>query len=191
MYVPELAMFSLVWGTALSLRYGHRISVDLDLFDSGNEFDRDHILSALEREFGDNFVFDGNNSNWAIFCYINDIKDDIVSYRHQLIRPFERIDQIRLYSSEDICAMKINAILGRGEKKDFWDLYELLQHYSLSQIIEFHRAKYLKQMLLISIPQAVTYFVDADESEEPISLKGQRWEHVKDFIQHCVNEYLR
>ena len=32
MTIPELKDFSLVGGTALSLRYGHRKSVDLDLF---------------------------------------------------------------------------------------------------------------------------------------------------------------
>ena len=32
MNMPELMEFSLVGGTALSLLYGHRISVDLDLF---------------------------------------------------------------------------------------------------------------------------------------------------------------
>jgi hypothetical protein len=37
--------------------------------------------------------------------------------------------------------MKIQAILGRGKKKDFWDLFELLQHYSLQQIIDWHKQK--------------------------------------------------
>ena len=32
MHFPELNQFSLVGGTALSLKYGHRISNDLDLF---------------------------------------------------------------------------------------------------------------------------------------------------------------
>ena len=32
MEIPELQGFSLVGGTALSLLYGHRMSVDLDLF---------------------------------------------------------------------------------------------------------------------------------------------------------------
>jgi hypothetical protein len=32
MRIPELEHFCLVGGTALSLRYGHRISVDLALF---------------------------------------------------------------------------------------------------------------------------------------------------------------
>ena len=82
-------------------------------------------------------------------------------------------DGIRSYSNADIAAMKIQAILGRGKKKDFWDLYELLQHYSLQQIIDWHKLKYPSQMLAISIPHAITYFFDADQSEIPVSYKNK------------------
>ncbi|MCF0056936.1 hypothetical protein LXL81_14300 [Dyadobacter sp. CY356] len=86
--------------------------------------------------------------------------------------------------------MKINAILGRGKKKDFWDLYEILHQFSLSEVINFHREKFPSQMLLISIPQSITYFSDAEESEDPISLNGQTWESVKAYIQNTVKDYL-
>jgi len=96
-----------------------------------------------------------------------------------------------MYHSDDIAAMKVNAILGRGKKKDFWDLAELLKHYSLKDISGFYKQKFPKQELLISIPYALTWFDDADESEDPISLKGQTWETVKKFIQQKVSDYLR
>ncbi|MCD4793480.1 MAG: hypothetical protein K8R54_09625 [Bacteroidales bacterium] len=38
--------------------------------------------------------------------------------------------------------MKINAVTGRGSKKDFYDIYELLQHYSIDQLLEFYKKKY-------------------------------------------------
>jgi hypothetical protein len=86
--------------------------------------------------------------------------------------------------------MKIQAMLGRGRKKDFWDLYELLQHYPLKEIIRWHTQKYPTQMLAISIPNAITYFTDAEESEDPESFKNQTWETVKKGIQKAVREYL-
>jgi len=46
-------------------------------------------------------------------------------------------------------------------------------------------------MLAISIPNAITYFVDADESETPVSLKGQTWESVKMGISRAVSDYLK
>ncbi len=98
---------------------------------------------------------------------------------------------IRMYSSADIAAMKIQAILGRAQKKDFWDLYELLQHYPLQQLMDWHKQKYPSQMLAISIPHAITYFADADGSETPVSYKGQTWEGVKNGISKIVSDYLK
>lgn len=187
--LPEFSQFSLVGGTALSLKYGHRISVDLDLF-SSEPFEFPPIIEALEKQFGDDFSYEKKMSKIGIFCYIKNIKTDIIHFPHAQLHTCETIDGIRLYDTRDIAAMKINAILGRGKKKDFWDIYELLQHYSLSEIMDFHKSKYPSQMLLISIPDALTYFVDAEESEEPVSLKGQSWESVKKLIQQKVRDYL-
>jgi hypothetical protein len=66
----------------------------------------------------------------------------------------------------------------------------LLQNYSLQEIINWHQQKYPSQMLLISIPHAITYFVDADESETPVSFKKQTWNLVQKGIQKAVRDYL-
>ena len=73
---------------------------------------------------------------------------------------------------------------------DFWDIAELLNHYKLSQMIDFHKEKHPSQMLLISIPQAIIYFEDADKSEDPESLKGQTWSDIKETIKEKVREFL-
>jgi predicted nucleotidyltransferase component of viral defense system len=190
--IPELKGFSLVGGTALSLKYGHRLSVDLDLFShSEGKFEKDIIIDALRREFGSDFVPELSQAKWAIFSFIKDIKIDIVSYPHNIIRSVDMAGGIRMYSTEDIIAMKFNAILGRGKKKDFWDVAELLQHFDLEDMLSFHREKYPEQMLLISIPSALTYFTDAEESENPVSLKGQTWQSVKKIISQKVSDYLK
>lgn len=87
--------------------------------------------------------------------------------------------------------MKVQAILGRAKKKDFWDVAELLQHYSILDFINFHKEKYATQNLFITVPQAITYFADAEESEDPISLNNQTWSTVKEFINAKVSEYLK
>ena len=190
MQLPELKDFSLVGGTALSLLYGHRVSVDLDLF-SNNLFENDVIITALEKKFQSSFVNRSTNPRFGIFSFIDDIKIDIIRHPHPLIRPELNIDNVRMFSTEDIIAMKVQAILGRGKKKDFWDIAELLQHFSLEDFIQFHKEKYVTQNLLITVPQAITYFLDAEESEDPISLKNQTWEKVKQFIQEKVRAYLK
>ncbi len=190
MELPALQQFSLVGGTALSLRYGHRSSIDLDLF-YHERFDQPEILKVFEENFKQRFVYKQQLTQFGIFCFIDDVKVDIVYFPHLPISAIEVEDGIKFYSSADIAAMKIQAILGRGKKKDFWDLYELLQHYSLQQIMDWHKQKYPSQMLAISIPHAITYFVDADESETPVSFKKQTWESVKKGISKAVSDYLR
>lgn len=189
MQLEEFKNFSLVGGTALALKYGHRMSVDLDFFSYEN-YDNASIADSLRKEFLDTLQIESKNPKWGIFCFIDNVKVDVVHYPHATLYEPETVDGVRLYSSPDIAAMKINAILGRGKKKDFWDLAELLLHYKLKELIAFHRQKYPSQNLLISIPQAITYFDDAEESEEPVSLKGQTWSSVKKIIQKSVREYL-
>ena len=80
-----------------------------------------------------------------------------------------------------------------------WIFFQLLNltvkqsyqhHYTLSDFIKFYNAKFPSQQLLISIPQAITYFDDAEETEDPISLKDQTWESVKKIIQQKVRDFL-
>ena len=190
MTLTSLQPFSLVGGTALALRYGHRSSVDLDLF-FHEKFDHQIIESELISEFGNDFDYESGHKQFGIFCYLQKIKVDIVYFPHKPISDFIVEENIRMYSSADISAMKIQAILGRGKKKDFWDLHELLQHYPLQQMIDWHKQKYPSQMLAISIPNAITYFADADESETPVSFKNQTWEQIKKGISKAVSDYLR
>ena len=190
MKLTELNQFSLVGGTALSLKYGHRTSIDLDLFSTEN-FEHETIIELLQNTFGKAFEYRGNYTKWGIFCHIDNVKVDIVYYPHAIIHSIEKHSEIRLYHDYDLIAMKIQAILGRGKKKDFWDIAELLQHYTIQEMMDYHKAKYPSQMLGISIPQALTYFVDADESEDPIPIKPLTWEDIKSAISTKVRDFLK
>lgn len=79
--------------------------------------------------------------------------DFVKQYYHPVIQPFVIDDDIGLFSIPDIIAMKINAVLKRGAKKDFWDIAELLNHYRLEDFIKFYHKKYPSQQLLIYIPR--------------------------------------
>lgn len=189
MILPELTDFHLVGGTALSLLYGHRESIDLDLF-CPLRFDSEIIDQTLRSAYREKYITDESNPSFGIFCYIDSIKVDLVKYRSPVIRPVKEIEGIRMFSVEDIMAMKIQAILGRGRKKDFWDIAELLEHYSVQDFVNFHKEKFSTQNLLITVPQAMLFFEDADEDENPVSLKGQTWESVKSKIRKEVRAYL-
>src|SRR5688572_17560533 len=79
MTLPELGNHALVGGTALALRYGHRLSDDLDLF--GAQFDHEEIQNAMASAFGDRFTYEpGRGKAIGVFCYIDGVKVDVVKY---------------------------------------------------------------------------------------------------------------
>ncbi len=189
MAIPELASFNLVGGTALALYFGHRISIDLDLF-SSNEFNSDEIIEAISHQFPE-FEYTLSNKI-GVFGFIGSIKTDLVSYHiHPMIGPIHIEDSIRLLSLDDIMAMKISAILKRAAKKDFYDIAELLEHFPLQKLIDAYRTKFPSQQLLISIPQALTYFQECEDGEDPISLNNSNWESVKERISQKVSDFLK
>jgi predicted nucleotidyltransferase component of viral defense system len=190
MGVSELSKFSLVGGTALSLQFGHRISDDIDLFIE-TDFDKQEIIAVLEKKFGKRLVYEERGNPLGIFCFMDEVKVDLIKHRYACIRPLMIEENIRMYSTEDIAAMKIATILRRAKKKDFWDIAELLLHYTVDDLVKFFFEKFPQQMYLISIPQAMTFFSDAESDDDPRSLKGQTWIKVKNVIERSVSEYLK
>ena len=59
---------------------------------------------------------------------IDDIKLDFVNYSYPWLQKYLHFDGIRLAGIEDIAAMKLAAITGRGTRKDFVDIYFICLH---------------------------------------------------------------
>ncbi len=188
--VPSLEGHALVGCTALALRHGHRVSVDADLFCTG-DMDASKVLADLERTFGHRFSYRRDQlARRAVFGFIDGVKVDIVRFPNHPIAEIERLDGINVYADADIAPMKIEAILHRAKKKDFFDLELLIRVHGLPAILAWHRKKYPGNAIAISIPYSISYFKDAEDSEDPISLQGQTWEEVKSSIQKAVRDYL-
>ncbi|MDC8002101.1 nucleotidyl transferase AbiEii/AbiGii toxin family protein [Aequorivita todarodis] len=169
--------FDLVGGTALALQIGHRLSVDIDMFGNSeiNELEFNRELSR----FGNPLVL--KKSKNIIVYSVNGIKVDFVNYHYPLLKKTKKVDSIRLLSLEDIAAMKLNAISGRGSKKDFIDLYFLLKTFSLKEMIGLYNEKYEdgSQFLVL---KSLAYFEDAEKEGMPIMTKPLNWEDVKNTI---------
>lgn len=182
---PFLKNCRLVGGTALALQYGHRSSIDLNFF--GNyDIDGDEMLEILS-SYG--FVMKQQNSKLIKVFSINGVKVDIVNYSRYpwLDNPVEE-DGLRLASPKDIAALKIGAIEGRGSKKDFIDMYFLLQHFSLEEILDFYAQKFPNHSLYRAL-MSLTYFVDAEKNDMPTMFVDFDWEQCKTFILNKVKEY--
>ncbi|MDP4814103.1 MAG: nucleotidyl transferase AbiEii/AbiGii toxin family protein [Saprospiraceae bacterium] len=123
-----LSEMRLVGGTSLALQIGHRKSIDIDLFGILNvEFD---ILIDELKTLGEVVLL--KNSKNIHSLLINDIKVDIVNYNYKWLTNKMTIDNIYFATIEDIAAMKLNAIMGRGSKKDFIDLYFILKNTKMA-----------------------------------------------------------
>lgn len=182
---PELAQTRLVGGTALALQYGHRQSIDLDFFGALPE-DKDELVE-MTRRVGNVLVT--NRSKMIVQTVVNQVKVDFVDYsRYAWIDDPVQGDGFLLASDKDIAAMKVNAIIGRGTRKDFIDLYVLLQHYSLTEILEFYKQKYpefSEYRALLSM----TYFEDAEMQDMPKMFIDTPWDEMKSTIIQAVKAY--
>ncbi len=186
--LPELKQFRLVGGTALSLLFGHRKSIDLDLF-TDQPLEKDILIPALENNFGR--ITTINDRSKAIYqCVIQDIKVDFVSVNDPFLNPIQIIDKIPFADKKDLIALKLNAIKGRGVKKDFWDLARLLQDYSMNDLFQFYHERYSYDDSLAVI-RSVIFFTDAENTIEPESLDGMTWINVKKVISKAFDNYSK
>lgn len=179
--LPVLEDARLVGGTALALQLGHRTSVDLDFFGRINA-DSEELRDIL-REVGRVEVA-SVSKNINIF-WINGVKVDMVNYPYPWLDLPIVEDGVRLASLNDIAAMKVSAIVNGGTKKDFIDLYTLLQHFALDEILDMYSRKYSDGSLFI-VMKSLTYFDDAETDPMPNVLNDTAWETVKDFLRKVV-----
>jgi hypothetical protein len=130
----------LVGGTSLALQFGHRKSIDIDLFGVLNvEYEK--MIDEL-KTLGEVVPLKISKNIYSLL--INEIKVDIVNYKYRWLTNRLTIDNVHFATIEDISAMKLNAIIGRGSKKNFIDLFFILQNYTLAKILEFYLKKYLE-----------------------------------------------
>lgn len=177
-----LRQFVLVGGTALALQIGHRRSVDLDLF-SVSDFDTDALLENLQQDF---VVVPKAQTKGSLIIEIEGIKVDFIRFKYSFVYPIHIVDEIRMLSIEDIAPMKIDAIAGRGSKKDFYDLYFLLEKFSIQQIIEWYSQKY-QHSTLFHVIKSLTWYEDAEPQVLPdVLFKKVSWPQVKKRIEQVV-----
>jgi hypothetical protein len=122
-------------------------------------------------------------SRILFLCNINGTKVDFVNYHYPWLEKPVIIDGVRMASVKDIAAMKLNAIAGRGSRKDFVDLYFLLKKFELDEMMKFFIKKYQDGSPFLVL-KSLTWFEDAEKLQMPEMIKNVSWEEVK----HCISE---
>jgi predicted nucleotidyltransferase component of viral defense system len=106
-----------------------------------------------------------------------------------LVRPCFTEQGVRMFSKEDIAAMKLNAVCGRGSKKDFYDIYSLLHMFSLPDMLSFYDEKFQSDNSYMAL-RSLQYFEDAETDTAPELIhKFPSWNEIKKFLVKTVNDF--
>lgn len=187
--IKALNLFALAGGTSLSLQLGHRISIDLDFF-TREEFNVENLISILKQNFDLSDISENTNSlSLFIKTQSQPVKVDFLRHNYPILKELIIVNGIRLFSVADIAAMKLNAVTNRGAKKDFYDIYELLQHYSLYELINLYKQKYVDRNIF-TLLKSLVYFEDANLEPHPVCLRHISWEVIKKQIALEEKKYI-
>jgi hypothetical protein len=185
---PFASQLYLAGGTALSLQIGHRRSVDFDFFsevDEVTEKRADQIIRSL-----DSFsiqVIERTPGNFVLL--VNDIRIGFFSYGYPLIHPAVQLENVTLASLADIGLMKCDALVTRGSRKDFYDLFHISGSIPLLELFRLGSKKYPQfRDFPLMVLESMTLFDNADRDFQPVLFKSVPWEEVKSFfIQQARN----
>jgi hypothetical protein len=125
----------------------------------------EEIVSVLQNHFEVEVSF--KRDSRTLLAFVNGIKTDFIRHNYNLIKSPRNEDGITFLSTEDISAMKLNAIVNSGKRlKDFVDVYFLLEHFSLNEMLSFFQRKYAHMNSLIVL-KSISYFDDIDLETDP------------------------
>jgi Nucleotidyl transferase AbiEii toxin, Type IV TA system len=186
----EVRTFYLAGGTALALHLGHRRSRDFDFF-RAKEFLPQELGSAL-RGTGELQVLQQARGTLSVMLY--GVPTSFFQYDYPLLRPLHESPWgLPVADAEDIAAMKLSALAGRGARKDFVDLYVYAQEVApLEQVFERFREKYRG----ISVDpyhliRSLTFFDDAESEPMPEVVARTSWDEIKAFFRTEATRLFR
>lgn len=186
--IEEWPNFYLAGGTALALQLGHRRSIDLDWFSSES-----FSVSQLKKDLSSLGILKVESEDEkTLNCFLDDIKLSFFFYPYQLLFSLIDFENIKLADERDTACMKIDAISSRGTKKDFVDLYFLLQKYSLANLLDLFDKKYADiQYNRLHILKSLVYFDEAEAEPIPKMLKEISWSEVKNTLKEEVKNIIK
>lgn len=190
--------FYMMGGTALSLQLGLRESFDFD-FCVQTQFNNEILLEELQK-IGDVKVKQNQKGTCGIV--LNGVQVSFFYYPNKVINEFvttPEMPNLKMASILDIAIMKIVAIGGRGAKKDFFDLYNIIEKCKLSkeELAKGLIKKCGEKTNYANIIMGLSYFEDAESEILPKTFVDYNWEEIKKFFinfqkefQKCIEEII-
>jgi len=188
--IVEIRTFDLAGGTALALHLGHRRSRDFDFF-RAEPFVPQDLLASL-RATGNIEVL--QEASGTLTVILHSVPTSFFHYDYPLLRSLQPSPwNVSLADPEDIAAMKLSALAGRGSRKDFVDLYVYAHEVSpLEHVFERFRAKYRAiHVDAYHVLRSLTFFDDAEGEPMPDVLRPISWEEIKAFFRAEATRLFR
>lgn len=191
---PWAEDFYLAGSAALALYTGHRPVADLDLMTNANRLTsperRDLLGALLAQDPGtevetarDGYLYVRSGGGGGVrFFY----------YPYPLVHPFEDFAGLAVASAVDLGLMKLGAIISRGTRRDFVDLYLLCRRLPLATLLDLAEDKFghVRDFPL----QALKGLADTSEAAgEPMPRLAVPldWSEVEAWLQAEVRELGR
>jgi len=179
---PFAKRFYLAGGTALALQVGHRRSVDFDFFSETDEVQA-RTRQELIRAFSDLQVEIVENADGNLLLLVQGMHTGFFSYSYPLLDPVRMVENIGVASLLDLGLMKLDAVMGRGSRKDFFDLYVIAERMPLQELLQAGERKYpqVRDFALMAL-EGLLQFDNVDRDRQPELLSDLPWEKVRAFF---------
>ncbi|HVA66585.1 MAG TPA: nucleotidyl transferase AbiEii/AbiGii toxin family protein [Elusimicrobiota bacterium] len=184
--------FYLAGGTALALRLGHRISLDLDLFSRDNALgaaERRAIQRRLEKSGAFKIL---ESKDGACHFDLKGVSVSLFHYPYRLLGRTAAWRGLKVAALEDVAAMKLGAVIGRGSRKDFVDLYFLSRLRGWDWLRRAGKRKFPRHAdFALQAAKALVYFADAEKEPLPRLLAPLSWGELKSrFEREAPRSFL-
>lgn len=190
--IVSIGDYYMIGGTALSLQLGLRESFDFD-FCVPYMFSNEVLLEEL-KTIGNIEV--KQNQKGTCDVILEDVQVSFFYYPNEIVEEFvetQEIPNLKLASILDIAIMKVIAIGGRGSRKDFFDLYNILKtcDIGVKQLTEGLKKKCEEDVNYLNIIMGLSYFEDAEEELLPKTYTEYIWEEIKEFFLKFQIEFQK
>jgi hypothetical protein len=105
-----------------------------------------------------------------------------------MVAPFIDAEGVHLAATADIGLMKLDALLGRASRKDFYDLYAICQRIPLRELLNLAPQKYPDARdFEAQVVKRLVFFERAEQEETPSLIEAVSWEELKTFFRQQVS----
>ena len=181
--VVSINDYYMVGGTALSLQLELRESYDFD-FCVKSEFNNEILLDEL-KSIGNVEVI--QNQKGTCDVLLNGVQVSFFYYPNKVLAEFTKAKEmpnLNIASILDIAVMKLVAIGGRGAKKDFFDLYKIIEKCNINsyELVKDLKQKCGDNINYVNIIMGLSYFEDAEDEILTNTFGDYNWENIKKFF---------